>query len=579
MKRTWTERPADLDAARRLAKDCAVPLLAARLLVQRGLTGADEAGRFLSPRLADLPDPWRLKGMREAAALLADAVEAGEPVAVLGDYDVDGVTSVTQVMLFFRALGRPATFHIPHRVHDGYGISASAVARLLSEGVRTFVTVDTGIGEVETIGRMKARGARVVVIDHHELGETLPPADAIVNPHQPGCDFPYQNLAACALTFYVLSALRRTLLDRGWFKAAGVAAPDLKDTLDLVALGTVADVVPLTGANRILARHGLRRLRALERPGVKSLVEVSTIRTRKIDAGHVSFQLAPRLNAGGRVDVADTGVHLLLATDAREAAKLAARLDSLNRERQQLEREATAAAVAALEADPRLAEGGGIVAADAAWHLGVVGIMAGRLAERFGRPALVLARDGDGWRGSGRSVEGFDLVRHLEQGRHLLRTLGGHAFACGLSVDDARLAELAEWFRATTAAALATLPPQKAAEVDAVARLADLLDPGFLDAYRELWPFGEGNDRPAFLLRGVRLTEVLDDRGTSRRLRVVDGDVETTVTFWNGDRAPEVPATVDLVARLDLFEYRGAEVAGLTAVDVGPVDDDPAPGG
>jgi single-stranded-DNA-specific exonuclease len=567
MGRSWTERHVDPDAARRLAKECEVPLLAARLLVQRGLGSADEVRRYLDPRLADLPDPGLMKGMAEAAALLADAIEAGEPVAVLGDYDVDGITSVTQVMLFFRALGRPATFHIPHRVHDGYGLSESAVARLLDEGVRTFVTVDTGIGEVATIGRMKARGARVVVIDHHELGDALPPADAIVNPHQPGCGFPHQDLAACALTFYVLAAVRRELTSRGWFEAAGVAVPDKTEPLDLVALGTVADVVPLTGANRILARHGLKRLRAQERPGVKCLVDVSPIRTRKLDAGHISFHLAPRLNAGGRVDVADTGVHLLLATDPREAARLAAKLDALNRERQVLEREATAAAVAAQEADPRLAEGGGIVAADEGWHVGVVGIMAGRLAERFHRPALVLARDGDAWRGSGRSIEGFDLVRHLEQGRHLLRTLGGHAFACGLSVEDGRLAEFADWFRTTTAAALAALPPPKASEVDAVARLEAVLDPRFLDVYRELWPFGQANPRPTFLLPGVHLTEVLDDRGTSKRLRVVDGDTETTVTFWSAQGAPEVPAHVDLVARLDLFDYRGAEVAGLTAVD------------
>jgi len=571
MNRTWTSKATDPVAVQRLAREARLPLLAACLLVQRGLTSADQARSFLNPRLADLPDVWRMKGMREAADLLADAIVAGDPIAVLGDYDVDGITSVTQVLSFLRALGKGGAFHIPHRVHDGYGVSEAAVARFLDEGVRTFVTVDTGIAEVEVIAAMKARGARVVVIDHHELGEALPPADAIVNPHQPGCDFPYSTLAACALTFYVLSAVRQTLKDRGWFDATGVPVPDLKDTLDLVALGTVADVVPLTGANRILARQGLKRMRALERPGLKCLVEVSNIRTKRLEASHVSFQLAPRLNAGGRVDVADTGVHLLLADDPREAARLAGKLDTLNRERQGLEREATASAIASLEGDPRLAGGGGIVVADAGWHLGVVGIMAGRLAERYGRPALVLAPDGDGWRGSGRSVEGFDLVRHLEQGRHLLRTLGGHAFACGLSVEGARLEEFAAWFRETTAPALAALPPVSAAEVDAEARLSDLLEPAFLDVYRELWPFGEANPKPTFLVRGVALTDVLDDRGTSRRLRLGQGDVETTVTFWSADKAPDVPAEVDLVCRLDLFEHRGAEVAGLTAVDAIPV--------
>lgn len=571
MRRTWTPSATDPVAVQRLAREAGLPLLAARLLVQRGLLAAADVPRFLQPRLADLPDLWTMKGLREAATLLADVIAATEPVAVLGDYDVDGITSVTQVLLFLRALGCPATFHIPHRITDGYGLSETAVARLLDEGYRTFVTVDTGISEIDTITRLKARGARVVVIDHHEVGDRLPPADAIVNPHQPGCGFPYRTLAACALTFYVLSGVRRVLQERGWFEATGRDVPDLKSSLDLVALGTVADVVPLTHANRILARQGLMRLRALERPGLKSLVEVSNIRTRKLDAGHVSFQLAPRLNAGGRVDVADTGVHLLLATDPREAARLAGKLDALNRERQGLERDATATAIAALESDAGRIDGGGLVVADAAWHLGVVGIMAGRLAERFQRPALVLARDGDGWRGSGRSVEGFDLVQHLEQARPLLRTLGGHAFACGLSVDDARFDEFATWFRESTRLALAELPAARPAEADADARLADLLDPAFLDVYRELWPFGEGNPRPVFRLADVALTEVLDDRGTSRRVRVVDGAAETTLTFWKSERAPEVPARVDLTCRLDLFEYRGAEVAGLTAVDATPV--------
>lgn len=579
MKRRWIPKLLDAAAAERLARDAELSPLLAGLLVQRGARSVAEARAFLDPRLASLPDPFALKGVPEAAAVLADALARDEAVAVLGDYDVDGITSVSQVLLFWRALGRSAAFSIPHRVHEGYGLSEAAVARFLDAGVQTFVTVDTGSSEIDAITAIKARGARVVVIDHHEVGAVLPPADAIVNPKQAGCVFPDPAPAACALTFYVLSALKRLLVERGWFLEQGIEAPDMRNWLDLVALGTVADVVPLVGVNRVLARHGLMRLRAGRRPGLKSLVEVSRIRTRRLDSGHVSWQLAPRLNAGGRVDVADTGVHLILSEDALEAARLARHLDSLNDERRRMEREAVAQAVELVQADPdRHLAGGGLVVADARWHLGVVGIMASRLADRFKRPALVLARDGEGWRGSGRSIEGFDLVGHLEAARARLLGLGGHAFACGLAVTDEALEAFAAWFRQSTVGALPAAPTQPTGEVDACVSLGDVLDPRFVEAYRDLWPFGEGNPRPRFLARDVEVAALLSDSGSGRRYRVRQGGAEGVLTVWSADLAlPEVPTRVDLVFRLDLFEHRGVEVAGLSAEDLGPPGGQAAP--
>jgi single-stranded-DNA-specific exonuclease len=569
MKKLWTLRPADDARVKALARALGLPVLAARLLVGRGLEDPEAAGAFLEPRLDSLPDPLGLKGMPEAVKVVADAIEAGETVAVLGDYDADGVTSTAQVLLFLRALNHPSAWSIPHRVREGYGLSKTSVARFLDQGVRVFVTVDTGVAERKTIASMKERGARVVVLDHHAIAADLPPADAVVNPLQEGDSFPFKDMAACGLAFYFLSALRRGLMERGFFERKGLPAPDMREYLDLVALGTIADVVGLTGVNRVLARHGLMRLRQKARPGTRCLIDAARMQDKLLDEGHVSFYLAPRINAGGRVDVADTALHLLLAEDLAEAARLAKKLNELNTTRQGLERRAYDEALAQIEGDPtRHLSGGGIVVAGESWHVGVVGITASKLSERYGRPTLVLGRDGDDWRGSGRSVEGFDLAACLEQGRHLLKGCGGHAFAVGLSVGGEQLEEFSQWFRTYTAERLGTEPRVARGELDAEVRLADVLEPRFVEAYKRLWPFGEGNRKPVFLARGVQVVKLLTDGGSWARYRVAQGGVETSLAFLNaGVERPPVSSTCDLVFGLDLSTYRGIETTGLIAVD------------
>ena len=580
LENLWTVAslsPRSEAAVTTLTATSGVPRMIARLLVSRGVEDPVAAEAFLRPRLASLPDPFEIKGLEEGARLFADAVAQGEPVVVFGDYDVDGVTSTTLVLSFLRQLGQHGSFFIPHRIHDGYGLSEPAVARFLDEGIRFFVTVDNGVGETVLIEKMRARGARVIVIDHHEISgnpPVLPNANAIINPQRADCGFADATLAACGLTFYFLSGVRRVLLERNWFAEQGIDAPDMRDALDLVALGTVADVVRLQGVNRTLARQGLTRMRARKRPGLSRLIEIARVRTRKIDASHIAFNLAPRLNAAGRVDSADAGVHLLLAEEEAEATQLAGRLDALNRERQKIEREATKEAIALIEADPsRHLSGGALAVAAPNWHLGVVGIMASRLARRFGVPALVLGGDGDSYRGSGRSVGGFNLTEALEPARGQLLSLGGHAFACGLSVSREGFEAFADWFRDRTRAVLARevgARPERVADLDV--GLEEILDPGFLAAYEELWPFGEGNAKPIFLARHVEIRERLfqSAKGAMERYEVRQSEARTTMTVFSADRRKGLGiGEFDLAFRLDLFEVRGIPSVGLSLVDFG----------
>ena len=565
----WLPRALDDEAAEAARRSSCWPPLAVRLLAARGLDSDEAAEAFLHPSLPTLPPPLTMADMDQASAIMADAIEAGEVVVVLGDYDVDGVTSVAQVLWFMRQIGARAVHSIPDRVRDGYGLDPVAIGALVEQGMRVFVAVDTGVGEHETIARMKARGAQVIVIDHHEIEGGLPPADAVLNPKREDCGFPSSDLAACGLTFFFLGAVKATLEARGWFERQGMAPPSLRGILDLVGLGTVADVVPLVGVNRTLARHGIKELRSLKRPGLKRLVEVAGIRARRLDEGHVGFQLGPRLNAAGRIAHADLALELLMTEDDQEARRLAARLNELNRERQGLERDAQAAAVAQIEAEPeRHLSGGAIVVAGEGWHVGVVGITASRLVDRYGRPALVLTRDGDVYRGSGRSVSGFDLIDALGDGASLMAGYGGHAMACGVSVPHDGLDAFADWFRARTGERLTDEMRVRRRRYDAEVRLADVMDEAFLGLYRELWPFGQANRRPVFLARDVQLVEILRQSGRLTRYRVRQGDVETTLSlFGDADGKPPAPARVDLLFHLDLFEWKGIETTGLTADD------------
>lgn len=502
--RRWRLRGGDTEAGRGIAERLGLPEIVGRLLAQRGV-GLDDAPGFLVPRLRDqLPDPAHLLDMEVAALRLVRAVRDGEPIAVFGDYDVDGATSAALLLRFFAAVGSPARVYVPDRLREGYGPNGPALLRLCEEGARVVVTVDCGTTAHLPLAEAAAAGLDVIVVDHHVAEPLLPPALAIVNPNRLDEASPHGGLAAVGLAFLLVVAVNRALRQAGWY-AGGRSEPDLLGWLDLVALGTVCDVVPLAGLNRALVAQGIKVAQRGANPGLAALAVVAGL-TAPLDAYHLSFVLGPRVNAGGRVGEAGLGARLLATDDPVLAAELAQRLDGHNRERREIEARTLAAAIAAVEAAPRAAAL--VFAAAPDWHPGVIGIVAARLKERYQRPACVVALGGGIGRGSGRSVPGLALGPAVIAARQagLLINGGGHAMAAGFTVAADKLDGLREFLveRLGDGLAREQLVPELHIDgaLSAGAAQAELV--GHIE---RLAPFGAGNPEPRFVFPALRVVQ------------------------------------------------------------------------
>src|SRR5438874_422657 len=433
--RLWRLRDADAGLAAAISERNGLSEMVGRLLAQRGV-GIDEAPGFLAPRLRDgLPDPAHLRDMDRAVARLLRAVQEAEPIVVFGDYDVDGATSAALLLRFFAAIGARASLYVPDRMREGYGPNAPALLRLKAEGAAVVVTVDCGATAHEPLAAAAEAGLDVIVVDHHVSEPLLPRTLALINPNRLDETSPHGALAAVGVAFLLVVALNRALREAGWY--GGRVEPNLLQWLDLVALGTVCDVVPLTGVNRALVAQGIKVARRGENPGLRALAAVGRV-TSPIDAYHLGFVLGPRVNAGGRVGAADLGARLLATDDPALAAELATRLDGYNSERREIEAQTLAAAIEMVEAAPQ--SPALVFVAAEGWHPGVIGIVAARLKERYERPACVVALNsstGDGiGKGSGRSVPGVALGPALIAARQagLLINGGGHALAAAVTV-------------------------------------------------------------------------------------------------------------------------------------------------
>ncbi len=499
----WEERLADSRQGLALAQQLGLPEIVGRVLAARGVA-AEEAERFLNPTLRDyLPDPSGFMDMDRAARRLLQAVEAGERIAVFGDYDVDGATSAAVLARFFAALGIELEIYIPDRLAEGYGPNAPALKRLKAAGVGVVITVDCGITAFEALAEAAAAGLEVIVVDHHAAEPRLPTAAAVVNPNRLDDDSGQGQLAAVGVAFLLVVALNRALRDAGWYARSGRAEPDLRQWLDLVALGTVCDVVPLTGLNRAFVAQGLKVMATRCNVGLAALSDVSRI-AEKPGTYHAGFLLGPRVNAGGRVGEAPLGARLLTCDDPGEAAALAARLDGYNAERREIELQVLDQAIRQVE---ETGPGTGlVVAASEGWHAGVIGIVASRLKERFNKPALVVALDGGIGKGSARSVPGVDLGAAVIAARQegLLINGGGHPMAAGLTVAAENLAQLTAFLDARLARRLAEIDYRPSLGIDGA------LKPGaasleLLAQLERCGPFGVGNMQPRFVLPAVRV--------------------------------------------------------------------------
>ncbi|OGP13885.1 MAG: single-stranded-DNA-specific exonuclease RecJ [Deltaproteobacteria bacterium GWA2_54_12] len=514
-KKRWKMSPANKELQTELGRELNILPLTAQLLVNRGLVDFGRASSFLRPDLSSLHDPLLMKDMDRAVERVSRALVNKESIAVYGDYDVDGTTSAALVYLFFKEIGVEVTTYIPDRQSEGYGLNADAVRKLAASGIKLMITVDCGSSNGPEIELASSLGMDVVVTDHHEISGDAPNAAAVLNPKQKGCTFPFKGLAGVGVAFNLIMALRAHLRENGWFTSA--AAPNLKRYLDLVAIGTVADLVPLMDENRILVSYGLKELENTERPGLKALIEIAGLRSRP-DADSIAYQIAPRINAAGRVASAATALRLLITEDSAEAASLASQLDRENGSRQRMEAETLEEALAMLEGHTDR----GIVLFSERWHPGVIGIVASRLVDRFCKPAVLIALDNGVGKGSARGIRSFDMLEGLKSCSGLLDRFGGHKAAAGLTVSMGNLAGFKDEFvrYANTILTDEDLTPE--INLDAVVTL-DEVNSRLIAEIGSLAPFGQSNREPLLCLSDAQIvgTEVVGSRHL--RLKVKHG--------------------------------------------------------
>jgi single-stranded-DNA-specific exonuclease len=543
-------RPTDEGLVARLATEARLRPLTARVLVSRGLSDLSVVGRFLEPRLADLRKPEGIADLDRALGRLARAIQGGERVGVFGDYDVDGVTTAAVLTLALRALGAEVVARVASR-SSGYGLSPADAARFADEGCRVAVTGDCGTSDHEAISLCQGRGVDVIVIDHHQVPEGPTRAHALINPHRGDDRFPFKGLASCGVAFYLAAALRSRLRAEGKARAAEF---DPRELLDLVALGTLADLVPLVDENRILVAAGMRQLAQRRRPGLQALMELAELGGEPPSTIDVTFRLTPRLNAAGRLGEAQLALDLLLAPDEATGRRLAQALDDVNRERQRIQE--LVWQEAAKEAEGRAGEAAIVVGAEG-WHHGVVGIIAAKLVERYRRPAVVVGfKEGQG-RGSARTVDGFNLYTALAACQEHLTVFGGHAAAAGMSLTIERLPAFRAAFVAAAAAHFSVGREALAVEVDAEAELHEL-DLPQAEELERLAPFGAANAEPLLAIPGLvaRATRVVG--GSHLQLTLSRGAaIGDAIAFGMADRDPGEGSAVHVIGTAEVDSYRG----------------------
>ena len=578
MKFRWSLAPPQPLLAGQLAARLKIPPLLAQCLLNRGFSEPSAIGNFLSPRLKNLADPFLLPNMAVAVERLLRAREQNESLIIFGDYDVDGVTSTALLVEVLRPLGWKVDFYLPNRMDEGYGLSADGVENCLKKFTPTLLlAVDCGSTAVETIQKLRKHGVDVIVLDHHQVSSPAPHAVALVNPQlQSSAGVPpapdrrdacatFTELCSVGLAFKLAHALVKRGREIG---LPGAAEFDLRPLLDLVALGTIADLVPLTDENRILASAGLQRLNLTQRPGLIALKQVAQC-PPILGAYEVGFQLVPRLNAAGRLETAEESLLLLLARDLAGAMPIAQSLDSRNRERQKIERGIVEEVIGVVKSkfDPQTDFV--IVEGRLLWHIGVVGIVAARVLQQFYRPTIILGGDAGEWRGSGRSIAGFDLAAALRECGDLLVRHGGHAMAAGLSLQPDKIDALRQRLNELARRALKPEDLQPPLRLDAEVGL-DEMTLESLGELAGLKPTGQGNQPVQFCARGVTHQRPLQRMGREKqhvKLWVTDGAVTHEAVWWNGGDKSLPVGKFDLAFAPQVNEFNGRRTVQLKVLD------------
>jgi single-stranded-DNA-specific exonuclease len=586
----WQMAEPHLEASTALAKAAHLPQVLAELLVSRGINEASEAFAFLNPELAHLNDPLLMLGMEAAVTRLEQAIARHEPVLLYGDYDVDGTTAVVLLKTSIEMLGGTVRFHVPHRLREGYGLQSSVLEAAYADGVRLVITVDTGMrafAEAETARKL---GLDLIITDHHllEAGDAVPHALAILNPNRPGCCYPEKSLCGAAIAL----KLAQAVLERR--DAVRTREKTLPSFLKMAAIATIADAVPLRGENRVIATLGLRELRHPAGAGLRALFAAATIdpATKQITGFDVAFRIAPRINAAGRMDVASEVIELFSTRDPVRAAELAGKLERLNRERRDTEATALAAIQAMLAADaglaaPELNSARLLVIDGDGWHRGVIGILASRVVERTAKPAIVVSVEEGVAHGSGRSVDGFQLLDAIESCADLFTRFGGHAFAIGFAMPAENLPALKQRLRAYAEEHLPAGDPEHVLRIHAELPL-DRITPVLAGWLRQLEPLGHGNPEPIFVAHRVRLLaapRIMKERHIRLELAqespvLAAGRAAIRAVGWDlAERAAALALTqgslIDIAYRIrenDHPEFGGLEleIAGIRLFENGP---------
>ena len=563
----WKLSEANADVQSLFVEEFKLDPIVSQILVNRGITDLPTARRFLNPSLHDLHSPFLMKDMKEGVARMIRAIQGKETIAIYGDYDADGITALAILYRFLRGIHDRVMYYIPDRVDEGYSLNRAAIDRLKAGEVGLIVTVDCGVSDREEIEYARTQGIDTIVLDHHEVPSALPAAAAVINPNRSDCPFPFKHLAGVGIVFNFLIALRGGLRNIGFW--ANRAYPNLRDYLDLVALGTIGDLSPLVDENRIFARIGLELLNEDRRVGLKALRDTAGLGNTVIDSGVASFALIPRINAAGRIGTPDDAVRLLLTEDPAEAQKIAGRLDSCNRERQRLEKAIFDEIIARIHSMGDAKEKGALVLASPEWHPGVIGIVASRVVDRFYRPTILISlKDGIG-KGSGRSIAEFNLYEGLKLCDPLLLSYGGHRYAAGISVKEGDIEKLSEVLGDIVKEGLVVQELVQETHIDAQCAL-NRITHDLVSQFDRLAPFGTRNPEPIICTRNVQVSypTVVGNRHLKMRVHG-DGVSCSSIWFNRGDYAQDIGGVrLDIAFTPQINYWNGSSNIQLKVRDI-----------
>lgn len=556
----WVEKERQANSIE-LSQALSIPEGFANFLCNRGIDTPEKAQKFLQPSLQNMRDPNGLAGLEKAVERIQFAIEHGETVGIFGDYDVDGVTSTTLLWDFLEGLGVTVSATIPNRLLEGYGLSRAGVDRLKAAGSKLIITVDCGITAHEEVAYATSLGLDVLVVDHHTATADLPEAVSVINPHRLDCTHGSEHLCAVGVVFNLCVALRRTLREQGFFNHK--PEPNLSDLLDVVALGTVADVVPLVDENRLFVHYGLQAIRKNLRPGMRALLDVAELKTA-LSASTLGFQLGPRLNAAGRLDDAMAGVRLLRSKNYAAAKSLAFELDQKNKERRDIEKQIVEAAIEEIENSPFHQKAKVLVVHHENWHPGVVGIVASRLVDRFAKPTIVLGAEG---KGSGRSIPAFHLHNGLTQISDALEGFGGHAHAVGVHLGAKSFDSFREQFVEYADTVLTDADLQKTYFHDGVMPIGDV-SMDLLTYFQKAKPFGRGNAEPVFRFNSLQFSGLKPLKGGHLRGKTVSRHPMDFIAFGVEEKRALFDGVADILATPEINEWNGFSRLQLRVKDI-----------